>query len=173
MIPIYIIGGIIALPFVVALFVSKRYLVQREIAIEKPAGLVFNYIRFLRNQEQYSKWVMTDPDMKKEFKGVDGSVGFIYAWDGNNKAGKGEQEIKSLVPNRSVECEIRFIKPFEGVASTTMLLEEATKNSTKVIWSMTGESKYPMNLATLFLRGTLEKDLEISLTNLKNILEIK
>lgn len=39
---------------------------------------------------------MTDPNMRKNFKGTDGTVGFCYAWDGNKKAGKGEQEIIAL-----------------------------------------------------------------------------
>jgi hypothetical protein len=36
---------------------------------------------------------------------------------------------------------------------------------------MSGTSAYPMNLMNLFMGGVLGKDLEISLTNLKNILE--
>ena len=39
---------------------------------------------------------MVDPDMKREFKGMDGTVGFIYAWNGNKRAGEGEQEIKTI-----------------------------------------------------------------------------
>ena len=58
---------IIAIPFVVALFVKKEYTVQREITINKSTDVVYNYVRYLRNQEQYSKWVMTDPNMRKKF----------------------------------------------------------------------------------------------------------
>ncbi len=40
---------------------------------------------------------MTDPLMKKQFKGTDGTVGFLYAWDSqNNEVGKGEQEIERI-----------------------------------------------------------------------------
>ena len=44
---------------------------------------------------------MVDPNMKKEFKGTDGTTGFIYGWNGNKKAGEGEQEIKNMVAGKS------------------------------------------------------------------------
>lgn len=39
---------------------------------------------------------MLDPNMEKEFKGTDGTVGFIYGWNGNKEGGEGEQEIKAF-----------------------------------------------------------------------------
>lgn len=62
---------------------KKDSLIQRSIIINKPKQEIFNYVKSLMNQENFSKWVMTDPDMKKSFKGTDGTVGFCYAWDGN------------------------------------------------------------------------------------------
>jgi len=79
-----------------ALFMKKDSLIQCSIIINKPKQEVFNYVKSLMNQEKFSKWVMTDPNMRKNFKGTDGTVGFCYAWDGNKKAGKGEQEIIAL-----------------------------------------------------------------------------
>ena len=117
---------------------------------------------------------MTDPAMKKDLKGTDGTVGFVYAWDSNNKqAGKGEQEIVKLTEGKEVDAEVRFEKPFAGIAQTQMTTEPAGANQTTVSWGMTGKSKYPMNFMNLFLGNMLGKDLDISLTNLKNILEKK
>ena len=42
---------IIAIPLVGALFVKKSYSVEREIIIDKPKAEVFNYIKFLKNQD--------------------------------------------------------------------------------------------------------------------------
>lgn len=112
-----------------------------------------------------------DPNMKKEFKGTDGKVGFVYAWDGNNDAGKGEQEIKRIREGESVDVEVRFIKPFEGIAQAPMTTEALSDNQTKVTWGMKGQSKYPMNLMNLFMDSMLGKDLETSLATLKVILE--
>ena len=76
---------IIAIPLIIALFIKKEYSIQREITINKPQQEVFNYVKYLKNQDNYSKWVMTDPAMKKDFRGTDGTVGFVYAWDSKNK----------------------------------------------------------------------------------------
>jgi len=116
---------------------------------------------------------MRDPEMKKDFNGTDGTVGFCYAWDGNKKAGKGEQEIKSIKDNERIEAEIRFEKPFKAVAHTVFDLEREGENQTRITWSMASRQKYPMNFMNPFMNSLLGKDLEISLENLKKILEEK
>lgn len=163
---------LIGLLLLIALFIKNEYSIKREITIGRSGQDVYDYIKLQRNQEQYSKWVMADPNMKKEFKGTDGNIGFIYAWDSENKnVGKGEQEIIKLVEGEQVDAEIRFIKPFEGIATTSMTIEPMPENQVKVIWVMNGRNKYPMNLMTPFIDNLLGKDLALSLTNLKGILE--
>jgi hypothetical protein len=168
-----IIVSIIVLLFIIGLFSKKSYTIQRDIIIDKPKQDVFNYLKFLRNQDHYSKWVMTDPKMKKTFTGTDGTVGFIYAWDGNKKAGQGEQEITGIKEGEKLDVEIRFVRPFSGVAQTPFTTTTLSANQTKVTWGMSSTMKYPMNIMLLFMNmeKILGKDLEISLVNMKNILE--
>ncbi|MCF2490662.1 SRPBCC family protein [Dyadobacter sp. CY347] len=167
-----IVAGIIVLLLIVALFVKKEYEVKREITINRPKGSVFDYIKFLKNQDNYSKWVMADPGMLKTYAGVDGTVGFKYAWDSKDKnVGEGEQEILKLTEGEKVNIEVRFVRPFEGIGLAEMTTMPVAGDQTRVSWGMTGKSKYPMNITNLFIDGILGKDLEVSLTNLKNILE--
>ncbi len=107
---------IIAIPLIMALFIRKDYRIEREIIINKPKPIVFDYLKYLKNQDYYSTWVMMDPQMKKTFTGTDGTVGFIYAGDANKKAGKGAQVITNIVEGEKINVEVRFIKPMEGVA---------------------------------------------------------
>src|SRR5262245_44520639 len=94
---LFVIAGLIALVLIIALFSKKEYAVERQITIGKSRQKVFDYIRFLKNQEQYSKWVMMDPNVRRDYRGTDGTVGFVAAWDSDIKdVGKGEQEIKNL-----------------------------------------------------------------------------
>lgn len=170
-----IIGGLVCLLLVIALFAKKAYTIQRSVNIGKPVEEVFDYIRFLKNQDNYNKWVMMDPQMKKMFAGTDGTVGFIYGWDGNNKAGAGEQEIKIVEPGSRVDVEVRFKRPFKGIANS--LLKTSPGNgqsgSTNVQWTFASKLSYPANIFLLFMNveKTLGKDLELSLANLKDILE--
>src|SRR6476660_1660388 len=81
---------------IMALFIDKDYAIVREVTINKPKTEVYNYVKYLKNQNEYSKWARMDPDMKKDFRGTDATVGFVSAWEGNKDVGKGEQEIKKI-----------------------------------------------------------------------------
>lgn len=165
-----ILGGIIVLLLVAALFVRKKYVIRREIVINAPKLEVFGYLKHLKNQDHFNKWVMVEPDMKREFKGTDGTVGFVYGWNGN-KAGAGEQEITAITEAEKIETEIRFIRPFTGVAHADFLTEAISGNQTKVVWSNVSEMKYPMNIMIATIEKMLAKDMDTSLLNLKNLLE--
>ncbi|OFY82191.1 MAG: polyketide cyclase [Bacteroidetes bacterium RIFCSPLOWO2_12_FULL_35_15] len=168
------IGILIAIPLIIALFVKKDYAVEREVTINKPKQEVFDYIKFLKNQDQYSKWAMMDPSMKKNYTGTDGTVGFISAWDSNNKdVGKGEQEITKISEGERIEFKLRFKLPFEAEDDAYMTTEAVSENQTKVKWGFTGAFPYPMNLMGLFMDMDKEvgADLETGLSNLKNVLE--
>ena len=166
-----IVAGIIVLLLIVALFMKKGYNTHREITIHAPLQKVFDYLKQIRNQDNFNKWIMVDPDMKRVFKGTDGTVGFIYAWNGNKEAGEGEQEIKAITEGKNIEMEIRFVRPFEGIAHAVMTTETLSDNQTKANWSTASKMKYPFNIMLPFIVKMLEKDMGISLTKLKNILE--
>ena len=169
-----VIAIIIVILLILALFTKKEYTIERDVIINKPTLQVFNYIKFLKNQDYYNKWVMMDPKAKKEYKGTDGTVGFVSAWDSDNKnVGKGEQEIKKINEGEKMDLEIRFSKPFEGKADAYLLTESISQNQTKIKWGFTSGMKYPMNIMLLFIDipKMLGNDLQTSLTNLKNVLE--
>jgi len=73
-----IIGVIIALIILMPLITGREMRIERSISIDKPINQVFDYLRITKNQDNFSTWNMTDPDMKKEYQGTDGQVGFVY-----------------------------------------------------------------------------------------------
>ena len=109
-----VIAAIIAIPLILALFIKKEYTIERTVTIHKTGEEVFNYIKFLKNQGYYSKWVMADLNARKVYTCTDGTVCFISAWDSDNKkVGKGEQEIKAIIPVKRLDLQLRFVKPFQ------------------------------------------------------------
>lgn len=166
--------GIIVLLLIIALFVKKDYAVQREIVVNKPKQQVFDYIKYLKNQNDYSKWGGMDPNMKKEFTGTDGTVGFVSAWDSeNDDVGKGEQEIKKIEEGNRIDYELRFIKPFKSTSDAYMVTESTSENTTKVKWGFSGKWDYPMNIMGLFMDmdKAVGSDFQTGLENLKRIME--
>ena len=163
---------LIAILLVIALFVSKEYSVEREVTINKPKQEVFDYVKILKNQDQYNIWVMKDPKVRRDYKGTDGTIGFITTWDSdNNEVGKGEQEIKNVNEGNKIESEVRFEKPMKNTANVYMTTDAVADNQTKVKWGMAGKNSYPINLMNLFIPDMLGKDMQNSLNNLKGVLE--
>ena len=168
-----VIAAIIVLLLIIALFIKKEHYVNREIIIKAPRQKVFDFLKLLKNQDKFNKWAKTDENRKEEFKGIDGTVGYIYAWSGNKSAGEGEKEIKNIIEGKRIETEIRFVKPMAVSASVIMETESLSDNQTKVYWSNAGELRYPLNIMIPMMEKSVAKDMDSSLLSLKDILEKK
>ncbi len=169
-----VLGSIISIALIAAAFMKKDFNIEKEVTIKKSRQDVFNYIRVLKNQTNYSKWVMMDPNAKMEYRGTDGAVGSVSAWDSENKnVGKGEQEIVKLDDGKRMDLVIRFKKPFESTADAYMITEDAGPDQTKVKWGFHSKMAWPTNLFTVMMN--MEKmvgdDLQTGLTNLKGVME--
>lgn len=168
-----VIGVIIALLLIIALFMKKEHNAKREITINAPQQKVFGFLRLLKNQEQFNKWAKTDPDRIEEHKGTDGTVGYVYIWSGNGKAGKGEKEIKNIIDGKRIETEIRFEKPMKVTSNFIMETESLSDNQTKVTFINSGKLNYPLNIMIPMAEKNFGKDMDESLATLKNIIENK
>jgi hypothetical protein len=157
--------AIVAVLLLTALFINKDYHVERSVSINKPKEQVFSFVRQAKNQDQYNKWIQADPQVKKTYRGEDGTVGFVYAWE-SKEVGKGEQEISSIREGEQIDFAMRFKEPFESNAAARMITETVADNQTKLVWRMEGSNPYPMNLMNLFVPTVLGKDLETSLATL-------
>jgi len=158
--------AIIVILLLVALFMPKDYSVAGEVVINKPRQEVFNYIKYVRNQDNYSKWNMADPAMKKSYAGTDGTVGFVYSWE-SEKMGVGQQAVTSIAEGSRVDMDLTFIKPWESKAKTFIATEDAGANQTKVTWGFSGHSPWPMNLMSFVIKS----DLQTGMNNLKAVME--
>jgi hypothetical protein len=146
--------------------------IEKSIQINKSSGFVFDYLKLTRNQDNFSVWNMADQNMKKSYKGSDGTIGFVYSWDSTEKnVGAGEQEITSIEPGKSIGYEIRFSRPMQNTGKTGFLLTNLGEDKTSVAWIFDSPSKFPMLLFAPIFKKMLGKDLEKGLANLKSILE--
>jgi hypothetical protein len=148
--------------------------IEKSIEIKKSSKVVFDYLRMTRNQDNFSIWNMTDPDMKKTHQGIDGTVGFIYSWDSTMKnVGAGEQETTAIEEGKSIDYKIRFFRPMQNTGKSKFQITSLGDESTSVSWIFESPSRFPMSLLTPIFKKMLGKDIVKGLTNLKNILEKK
>src|SRR5690606_11614266 len=160
----------IAIPLIVALFVPKDFNNESEIVINQPRQQVFDYVKHLKNQDHYGKWNQIDPDMKKDYEGTDGTVGFIAYWDSENSdVGKGQQKITNIVEGERIDTELLFDGWDDPMTASLITKDTEEENQTLVTWEASGRMPYPFNLMSLFY--DMEEDFKEGLDNLKNVLE--
>lgn len=161
MIFLYIIGAIVLLILVLGLLAPKGY-------------NVFNYVKYIKNQDHWSPWKSRDPEMKQSFIGEDGTVGFVSKWKGNKEVGTGEQEIKGIVENERIDSELRFFKPWKTTSDAYLKVFDEGDGKTKVVWGFSGKNKFSMSIFMLFFNmdKSVGKDFEEGLVKLRTILEV-
>jgi uncharacterized membrane protein len=164
----------LTLVLIAGLFVKTDYTISKQININKPNDSVFNYIKNLKNQDNYSVWNRKDPKSLKTFSGQDATVGFKSSWDSQDpNIGAGTQEIIKIIENQRLEMDISFKRPMESVATAFMATEKVNENSTKVTWSFSEKFNYPINalMPLIGVEKMLGNDMQKSLDDLKIILE--
>ena len=169
------IGILLVAGLAIAAFVAPTDChVEREVTINRPKEAVFDYVKHLKHQDTWGPWAKKDPNMKKEFRGNDGYVGFVSAWKSENgELGSGEQEIKKIVEGERVDTELRFNEPFESKSDAYMITEATGPTTTKVKWGFATTFPRPMNVMLLVvdMDQMMGKDFEEGLSSLKAIME--
>ena len=159
---------VIAIPLIVAIFVPKQFANEGQVVINKPVNEVFNYIKYVKNQDNFGVWQLSDPNMKTTEEGEDGTVGFKYNWD-SEKLGKGAQVITNIVPNERMESDMFFLEFDDRPNKAYISVEEQAPGQTLVKWGISGETPYPWNLMSLL--HNMDNDFNKGLEKLKEILE--
>ena len=172
---IVLLVAVIAVVMIIALFTKDKYSLSREVVINKPQQEVFDFIKFNRNQQSYSKWLSIDPETKISYKGQpDGNAGSILVFESKSpKAGTGEWETKKVIPNERLDFELRFLAPFKFTAGGYFLADSVAANQTKLKWVYNGGMNWPMNIMLLFMDmdKVVGKDLGESVNKLKQVVE--
>ncbi|RKR13446.1 polyketide cyclase/dehydrase/lipid transport protein [Maribacter vaceletii] len=170
---IYILGGIILLLLILGIVAPKTYNVFRTIKINKPKTQVFEHLKYLKKQQEWSPWAKKDPNMEKKFTGTDGEVGAISYWNGNKEVGEGEQEITKIIEGERIEGELRFLKPWKSTSDCYFDVKEVDKETTEVTWGFSGYNKFLVSIMMLFMNmdKAVGKDFEEGLAALKEQLE--
>lgn len=164
--------ALITLVLIIALFVKKDYAVERSITINKPNQEVFDYVKMLKNQKNWSTWSQSDPNMKEWYKGTDGTVGAVYGWE-SKMMGNGEQVITKIAEGERVDIDLIF-KGMMGATSPAYIATKVLSDSTtQVTWAMSGKMNYPMNFMGLFMSmdDMIGTEYQKSLEQLKGLLE--
>lgn len=168
----YVILAIVALVFVIAIFLPSQYRVERTVDIKKPVGMVYGYVADFNNFHDWNPWTILEPNHPYEVTGDSAKVGQKYYWEGEI-IGSGHMIFTEFKPYDLIKSDIAFLSPQQGKGVVEWEFE-GNERSTQVTWSLTGEADYPLGrYYGLMMDSFLGKSFEEGVNNLKNNLEEK
>lgn len=156
---------------IIAAFAPKKYIIKREITINKPAETVYEYLRFLGHQKEFNQWLQYDPNTKIELKGnADGQEGAILSFESEHqKCGTGEFENVRFVKNKQIDFKIRFMAPYVFTADGTLYTHTVNADQTNLVWVYQSGKDWPLNIILLFVNmdKIIGADIESTMRNIK------
>jgi len=162
----FIILGIVALMFIVALFLPSQYTVKRSIEIDKPIGAVYGFVADFNNFHSWNPWTPLEPNHSFSVTGDSGQVGQKYYWEGEI-IGKGEMIFTELKQYDLISSDINFLAP-QTASGIVNWKFSGTESNTQVSWSLTGSADYPLGrYYGLMMDGFLGPSFEEGMKNLK------
>ena len=150
----------------------NTFRVSRSITVNAPPERIFPLIDEWNQWFGWSPYEKVDPAMKRRFSGPAAGKGAVYEFEGNSQVGAGRLEILESMPPSRIAIQLDMRKPIEGhnLVEFTLQPEGGT---TRVTWTMTGNSVYLSKLIGIFLNmdRTIGKSFETGLADLKALAE--
>lgn len=148
------------------------FVVERSATLQAPAEEIYAQLADFHNWEAWSPWEKLDPAMKRTYSGAEREKGAIYAWEGNEKAGKGRMEITDVAAPTKVVIQLNFIVPFEAQNVTEFTLSPEGDGQ-KLTWRMSGANSFISKIFNVFIDmdQMIGQDFENGFANLKAVVE--
>lgn len=156
-----------------SIFVATQkgdFTVERSQIINSPKSTVFNFVNDYRNWEDFSSWVVEDPEMQITYPKKTIGPGASFSWEG--KEGTGDMLTLFVKENDSISQKINY----DGTSSSVFWSFKDTIGGTKVTWKTTGKMSFTMKVYTAFNGGMnkiIGRMYEKSLANLDKTLDFE
>ena len=143
--------------------------VSRSEIIQVSPEKAFNAVADFATWTTWSPWLCAEPDATVDVSDHSNSIGSTYDWDGEI-VGAGGMRHTLLTPNRRIESDLNFLRPFKSSAKVSFDFLPVS-GGTQITWTM--DSSLPFFL--FWMKGGMESmigmDYERGLKLLKEWLE--
>jgi hypothetical protein len=120
----------------------KSIQIVKSVTINGTKQEVFNMVKYYVNFPKWSPFLAEDSTQKYEVKGIDGTVGAQYHWDGNKGKDLGYQEIVKIDEGKFIGMKCNIQKPFVAKPTFDYYFTE-TANGIEVKQDFKVESTLP------------------------------
>lgn len=163
--------GLVVILAAAAFLLPRHQIVERQIAIAAPPEAIFPLVNSLQRGEDWSPWLVHDPETVIEYSGPEAGVGAAMSWSSENpQVGSGSQEITESVENQLVRTALDFGDMGQAEA-WFQLREEA--DGTLLTWGLDADmGNNPMGRwMGLMMDRWVGADYEVGLGNIRDLAE--
>lgn len=164
---LYVFLGLLAVFFIITLFLPKHAHIERSTTIDAPTGVVFNEVNDLKQWKSWSPWLSMDPDMSLEYGSTTSGKGASYSWESQDpNVGTGKMTISESTPNSFIKTVMNFAPDMEDEMYATLKFSE-DNGKTKVVWDFDGDFKGMGKWFGIMMDKMLGPQYEAGLASLK------
>ena len=148
---------------------SLPMILKRSTDIDKPIAEVFTAIADFNTWSSWSPWLCQEPECPVTIVGQPNCTGHTQKWNGQ-RIGSGEMALVSITPNKRLEYDLAFIKPWKSKSKVAFDLESAGSGA-RVTWHMEGSVPIFLFFMRKMMTALVGGDYERGLSMLKEFLE--
>lgn len=152
------------------LMLPRSFTVERSVVVSAPVADVYAQVAAPRAWKAWSVWNRRDPAMQITYSGPAEGTGATWAWKSASE-GDGRMTMTAAQPPNRVGYALYF--PDFDSTSTGSFTFTPEDGATRVVWQMQGDmGANPLyHWMPLLMRGTMERDFDAGLANLKALVE--
>ena len=170
----WILGIIVVIAAVVLIWgavLPKIFYGESVITIDRPAMMIYQSVASFENRAQWDPWIESEPEAEVVINSAweNNLIGSEYSWNGEI-IGTGMMRIDSVIPGEKIYAALFFGESEKPGLVTWIFTPE--DNSTKVTWTLTSETAYPIERIIFSLMGKgMKESFDRGLSNLKSVME--
>jgi DNA gyrase inhibitor GyrI len=139
--------------------------VDKAMTIDAPLQKVFKILNDFHHWPIWSPWLICEPDSPLKIR----EDGKYYEWEGK-RIGAGNMSIIKETPDRKIELDLAFLKPWKSKAKVQFLCK-AEGQKTKVNWTMDSNMPFFMFWMKKSMEAFVGADYDRGLNMLKEYVE--
>ncbi|PCE62425.1 SRPBCC family protein [Sediminicola luteus] len=152
----------------------KEFFVKSKVIVKREPAEIFEYLRLLKNQSNWSFWEKDNRFFESGIIGEDGELGAVRFWESATSVGQGEQKIIHINAPHRIDTELSFMNFSLFKCFLYYKVGRNSMHKTFVEVGFSAKMGFPVNIMVM-LRGSRKRaqlGFDESMQNLKAILEV-